>query len=96
MFTSSRGETRGKAAIAAAWKPFFEEPAAPFSWQPDTAVVLESGMLGFTSGPIFAPDGTRIGTFNSVWRWGPAGTWKVVFDRGCPDCDCPPSADPPN
>ncbi len=96
MFTSSRGETRGKAAIAAAWKPFFEEPAAPFSWQPDTAVVLESGMLGFTSGPIFAPDGTRIGTFNSVWRRGPDGTWKVVFDRGCPDCDCPPSANLPN
>jgi len=45
---------------------------------------------------VFAPDGKRIGTFNSVWRRGPDGSWQVVFDRGCPDCECPPSSDPPN
>ena len=85
------GEIRGKEAVATAWKPFFEGPAAPFSWQPESASVLDSGTLGLTSGPIFIPDGTRVGTFNSVWRRQDNGSWKVVFDRGCPPCECPPA-----
>ena len=92
VFFGSRGEIRGKEAVAAAWKPFFEGPAAPFSWKPDTAAVLDSGTLGLTSGPIFTPEGNRVGTFNSVWRRDSSGSWKVVFDRGCPPCECPPSA----
>jgi ketosteroid isomerase-like protein len=47
------------------------------------------------SGPVLAPDGTRIGTFNSVWRREADGSWKVVFDRGCPDCECPTGDDAP-
>jgi ketosteroid isomerase-like protein len=90
VFFGGQGEIRGKAAVAAAWKPFFEGPTAPFSWQPDSVAVLESGTLGLSSGPVNAPDGTRIGTFNSVWRREADGTWKIVFDRGCPDCQCPP------
>jgi len=91
VFFGGQREIRGKAAVAAAWKPFFDGPSAPFSWRPDTAAVLDSGTLGLTSGPVFAPDGTRIGTFNSVWRRGPGGNWRIVFDRGCPDCDCSPT-----
>jgi ketosteroid isomerase-like protein len=93
VFFGGRGEIRGSEAVAAAWKPFFDGPEAPFSWSPDTAAVLDSGALGLTSGPVLASDGTRIGTFNSVWRRVPDGTWKVVFDRGCPDCECPPAGD---
>jgi ketosteroid isomerase-like protein len=96
VFFAGPREIRGKTAVAQAWAPFFDGPDAPFSWQPDTAAVLDSGILGLTSGPVFAPDGTRVGTFNSVWRRGPDGSWKIVFDRGCPDCECPPSGDPPN
>ena len=90
VFFGRSGEIRGKDAVAAAWKPFFDGSDAPFSWRPDSATVLDSGTLGFTSGPVFAPDGKRIGTFNSVWRRQADGKWKVVFDRGCPDCECPP------
>lgn len=84
------GEIRGKDTVAAAWKPFFAGDAAPFSWQPESVAVLDSGTLGLTSGPIFTPDGKRVGTFNSVWRRQPGGGWKIVFDKGCPDCECPP------
>lgn len=93
VFFGGQREIRGSKAVAAAWKPFFDGPAAPFSWRPESASVLDSGTLGLTSGPVFAPDGRRIGTFNSVWRRQADGTWKVVFDRGCPDCECPPTAD---
>ena len=93
VFFGRQGEIRGREAVAAAWKPLYQGPEPPFSWRPDTATVLDSGALGLTSGPIFAPDGSRIGTFNSVWRREPDGSWKVIFDRGCPDCECPPTGD---
>jgi ketosteroid isomerase-like protein len=88
VFFGPEGPIRGKAAVAAAWKPFFDRPAAPFSWEPDTAEVLDSGTLGYTSGPVKDPEGKRSGTFNSVWRKDASGAWKIVFDKGCPRCDC--------
>ena len=92
VFFGRTSELRGRDAVAAAWKPLFEGAAAPFSWQPEVATVLDSGTLGLTSGPVLAPDGKRIGAFNSVWRRSPDGSWKIVFDRGCPDCECPAAA----
>ncbi len=94
VFFGRLGEIRGREAVATAWKPLFDGPEAPFSWRPESATVLDSGSLGLTSGPVLAPDGRRIGTFNSVWRREANGSWKVVFDRGCPECECPP-AEPP-
>jgi ketosteroid isomerase-like protein len=79
---------RGRAQVAAVWKRFYDAPAAPFSWRPEQVEVLESGTLGFSLGPVFAPDGRRTGTFNSVWRRQADGTWKIVFDKGCPPCEC--------
>ena len=88
VFWGGKGVNRGKAAVAADWKRFFDGPAAPFSWAPAEVEVLDSGTLGFTSGPVFDPKGNRIGTFNSVWQRQADGTWKIVFDKGCPACDC--------
>jgi len=85
-----QGDTvqRGKAAVAAAWKRFYEAPQAPFSWDPDHVEVLDSGTLALSSGPVRDPQGKRVGTFNSVWRKDAGGAWKIVFDKGCPPCDC--------
>ena len=88
VFFGGKGVLRGKAAVAAAWKRFYDGPKAPFSWSPAEVEVLDSGTLGMTSGPVLDPDGTRIGTFNSLWRREKDGTWKIVFDKGCPPCDC--------
>jgi ketosteroid isomerase-like protein len=84
------GETplRGKTAVAAAWKKFYDGPKAPFAWEPDIAEVLESGSLALTSGPVFDPEGKRVGTFNSIWRREADGQWRIVFDKGCPPCNC--------
>jgi ketosteroid isomerase-like protein len=85
-----RSLLRGKAAVMAGWKPFFESRTAPFSWEPEHVEVLDSGLLGFSSGPVRDPEGRRIGTYNSVWRREPGGRWRIIFDKGCPPCDCPP------
>ena len=88
VFFGGKGVMRGKSAVAAEWKRFFDGPAAPFSWAPADVEVLPSGNLGFTSGPVLDPKGNRIGTFNSVWQRQPDGSWKIVFDKGCPPCEC--------
>ncbi|HTP99669.1 MAG TPA: nuclear transport factor 2 family protein [Casimicrobiaceae bacterium] len=78
----------GKAEVAAAWKRFYEGPKAPFSWSPETVEVLESGTLALSSGPVFDPSGKRFATFSSIWRQEAPGVWRIVFDRGNPDCIC--------
>jgi ketosteroid isomerase-like protein len=88
VFFGGKGVMRGKAAVAADWKRFFDGPSAPFSWAPAEVEVLPSGNLGFTSGPVYDPKGQRVGTFNSVWQRQADGSWKVIFDKGCPPCEC--------
>jgi hypothetical protein len=60
--------------------------------------VLDSGTLALSTGPVYAPDGQRSGTFNSTWRREKDGRWKIVLDNGCPPCECgaaPPAAPSP-
>jgi uncharacterized protein (TIGR02246 family) len=86
------GPLRGKQAVVEDWKKFFAGPKAPFSWEPKEVEVLDNGTLGISSGPVYSPDGKQIGVFNSVWRREPDGKWKVIFDKGCPPCDCKQNA----
>lgn len=83
-----RGVLRGKTAVAEGWKPLFEKPAAPFSWEPEKVQVLDSGTLGLSSGPVRDASGKRTGTYNSIWRLEANGRWRIIFDNGCPPCDC--------
>ena len=87
VFFSNGGVLRGKAAVADGWKRWFEGPRAPFAWEPAEVEVLDSGTLAMSSGPVYDPEGKRIGTFTSVWRHEPDGSWKIVLDKGCPPCD---------
>lgn len=88
------GETplNGKAAVASAWAEYFQQPEAPFSWEPESVVVLESGTLALSSGPVRDPAGNRVATFQSVWRLEEDGAWRVVFDKG--HRYCPPPVPP--
>jgi ketosteroid isomerase-like protein len=88
IFIGSAGALRGKAAVSTGWARFFDGERAPFSWEPEIVEVRESGMLAMSSGPVYDPDGNRIGTFNSVWAREEDGSWKIVFDKGCPPCEC--------
>ncbi|MBI4888210.1 MAG: DUF4440 domain-containing protein [Acidobacteria bacterium] len=84
VFVGASGVSRGPAEVTGAWKRFFDGTQAPFSWRPETVQVLASGTLALSSGPVFNPQGQRVGTFNSTWRRDPDGVWRIIFDNGCP------------
>lgn len=88
VFFGEKAVLRGKAAVVGGWSRFFAGPDAPFSWRPEKVEVLDSGGLGLSTGPVHDPEGRQIGTFSSIWRRDSDGTWRVVFDKGCPVCDC--------
>jgi ketosteroid isomerase-like protein len=74
---------RGKAAVVENWKRFYSAPKAPFSWQPDHVQVLDSGGLGYSTGPVFDAEGKQFARFYSTWRREAGGAWRIVFDDGC-------------
>ena len=88
VFFTGPKPIHGKAEVAAAWKRFYERPQAPFSWQPEVVEVLASGTLAISTGPVFDPAGKKFATFTSIWRLEAPGVWRIVFDKGNPECDC--------
>jgi len=88
VFINAGSPLRGKAAILSHWRKFFDSPSPPFSWRPVIAEVIVSDGLGYTEGPVLAPDSTEIAKFYSVWKLQPDGDWKVVFDNGYDICNC--------
>ena len=89
VFFGSQTVARGRAAVMAAWKPFFDGAQAPFSWEPDQVEVLASGQLALSTGPVRNAQGQVIGRFNSIWMREPGGRWRVVFDKGSPPDPAP-------
>ncbi|MEI6735094.1 MAG: nuclear transport factor 2 family protein [Comamonadaceae bacterium] len=88
VFFSGTKVLRGKQQVADAWKPYYQGPTAPFSWQPERVEVLQSGALALSSGPVRDAQGKLIATFSSVWRLEAPGVWRIVFDKGNEVCDC--------
>lgn len=84
VFFNGPQALRGKAAVAAAWKAFYDGPKAPFSWEPDQVEVLNDGTLAISSGPVRDPEGKRVNRFTSIWRQEAPGIWRIVFDKGSP------------
>jgi ketosteroid isomerase-like protein len=86
---------RGPQEVLANWQKFFDAPQAPFSWRPELVEVQSGGKLALSTGPVMNAAGKRVGTFTSIWRRESSGEWRIIFDRGCPVCDCAtaPAAD---
>jgi len=85
------GILRGVDSVAEAWGVFFTADGPTIKWRPQIVEVLENGTLALSRGPYRMQakddDGNDIerwGTFNSVWRLGADGQWRVVFDAGSP------------
>ena len=89
VFFSGNTPLRGRQLVADTWQAYFEGPDAPFSWEPELVVVLDSGTLALSSGPVRNPTGQRVATFNSIWRLESSGQWRIIFDKGSRDCPGP-------
>jgi ketosteroid isomerase-like protein len=79
---------RGPAQVLTRWQKYFDAPQPPFSWSPETVEVQDGGKLALSTGPVVNAEGKRVGTYTSIWRREPGGEWRIIFDRGCPACDC--------
>jgi len=87
VFLGGGEPLRGREAVAAGWAAYFEGETAPFSWEPETVVVLESGKLALSTGPVYNAEGTKVAIFTTTWRQEEPGIWRVVFDRGNKACE---------
>jgi ketosteroid isomerase-like protein len=88
VFYSGPEPRRGKAAVVDFWKRFYDKPDPPFSWEPESVEVLDSGTLALSTGPVRDRNGKQIATFSSIWRLEAPGTWRIIFDKGEAACDC--------
>ena len=89
VFFAGDEPLEGKQAVMDAWQGYYETEDAPFAWRPATVVVLESGTLALSTGPVLDPTGKQVATFTSVWRLEAPSKWRIVFDKGCRTCNCP-------
>ena len=89
IFFSGDTPQRGKQQVADAWKSLFEDSAAPFSWEPETVEVLDSGKLALSSGPVRNEEGKTFAIYTSIWRLEAPGEWRIIFDKGNRFCEPP-------
>lgn len=82
----------GPDAIRAAMNPVFTRPGSSLRWQPTRAEILIPGALGYTLGRYQrrrnGDDGRPMlqhGTYFTLWRKQPEGSWKIAADTGQPD-----------
>ena len=79
----------GRLPFREGWAKGFADPNWSISWAPLYAEATHSADLGYTTGSFEihekSPDGTplvRKGSYVTIWRKQPDGTWKVALDIG--------------
>ncbi len=87
VFLSGKTARRGRDQVAERWKEYYQGEEAPFSWRPETVVVLDSGNLALSTGPVFNRSGKLISYYTSTWRQEEPGVWRVIFDKGNKACE---------
>ena len=80
VFFTDGEPLRGSDRVAKAWEPFFAGPDPPFSWEPGSVEVLDSGDLALSTGRVRDPSEKLVATFPSRLRLEPPGVWRIVFD----------------
>jgi ketosteroid isomerase-like protein len=86
VFFGSHRVLHGKQEVAEARMPLYQQPQAPFSWEPAQVEVLDSGDLALSTGPVRDAQGKQIAIYNSIWRREAPGVWRIVFDKGSEVC----------
>lgn len=82
---------RGPDAFLKNWEPLFADPKRSLTWRPEEVHVSASGDLGYSIGSYERagpdPDGKFFrgtGTYVSIWKKQPNGSWKLAVDIGTP------------
>ncbi|MFQ5530466.1 MAG: YybH family protein [Gemmatimonadota bacterium] len=90
MMISGGASHAGQEGIRQAVLPLFADPLFDITWDPQLSAVSASGDLGYTVGTYeMTAEGEAgaaefRGTYLTVWRRQPDGTWKVEADIGNP------------
>jgi ketosteroid isomerase-like protein len=91
MLGDTSAPVTGPAAIRKEMEPAFKDPNFSLRWHPTKAEMMMPGVLGYTVGRWErirkTKDGEirKTGTYTSVWKKQPDGSWKIVLDTGSPD-----------
>ena len=82
----------GADEIRKAMEPAFKDSSLSLRWHPIKAEMMMPGVLGYTVGRWERlrknKEGKLMkstGTYTSVWKKQPDGSWKIVLDTGNPD-----------
>jgi uncharacterized protein (TIGR02246 family) len=83
----------GRAAVAAAMKPFFADPNFGLTFAADSVGVAPSGDLAYTQGHFTETESdakthakvTNTGSYVTVYKPQADGSWKAVEDIASPD-----------
>lgn len=90
VFGASRTrQTRGREAVATAWRGIVEGKTLTVEWYPTRVTIGDVDGVAWSSGPsLFITDpGTdkatySLGSYHSVWARDSDGVWRVLFDDG--------------
>jgi len=86
VFFSGDKPLRGAQQVADWWKRYYEDPDAPFSWEPEEVEVLDSGTLAMSSGPVRNPKESSSPPSRRSGRLEDTGKWHIIFDKGSRAC----------
>jgi ketosteroid isomerase-like protein len=89
MISDTGAPILGKAAIRKVMEPILDVQKVSLRWQPTRAGILIPGNLGWTVGTFVriwkTNEGKTLkltGTYSTIWKKQPDGTWKAVLDTG--------------
>jgi ketosteroid isomerase-like protein len=81
----------GREAVMDKWKPLYDGPNAPFSWEPDLVTVSADGRSALSTGPVRDASGHVVSRFMTIWQLEADGRWRVHVDQGV-EVACPGGA----
>ena len=89
MISDTLPPITGREAIRKVMAPAFADSSFSLRWRPTEAGILIPGVIGYTVGrwDRYRNDakGKRVhttGTYTTIWKLQPDGSWKAVLDTG--------------
>jgi ketosteroid isomerase-like protein len=92
MLGDTSQPTTGIAAIRAQMEPIFKDSSFSLRWHPTKSEIMIPGIIGYTVGTwerLWKNKEGKImksaGTYSTIWKKQPDGSWKIVLDSGSSD-----------